>query len=151
MFDSDLRLQAAQTEKIDFILSALVRACDAEAAILVSGGGQEMAAKGNLADFDRVAVASLSAGTLAVMAELAGAFGDSEFKGATHRGRERTILLRPVGRKALLVVMAGNSRINPRLGHTLARAVPLLTDILEPSPDDFGLIDSRERVSQPVL
>ena len=150
MFDSDLRLQTVQTEKIDFILSALVRACDAEAALLVSGSGQEMAGKGNLADFDRAAVASLSAGTLAAMAELAGVFGEPDFTGAAHRGKERTILLRPVGRKALLVVMAGNSRVTPRLGHTLARAVPLLTDILEPSSDDPGQTASRERVYQAV-
>ncbi len=144
MFDSDLRLGATQTERIDFILSVLVRACDAESVLLVSAGGQEIAGKGDLASVDRAAVASLSAGTVAAMAELAGAFGESQFKGTTHRGRDRTILLRPIGRKALLVVTAINRRIHPRLGHTLFRAVPVLTDILEHSTEPGGVtIDGR--------
>jgi len=139
MFDSDLRLGPAQTERIDFILSVLVRACDADSALLVSAGGQEIAGKGCLDSIDRAAVSSLSAGTVAAMAELAEAFGETQFKGTTHRGKDRTILLRPIGRKALLVVTAVNQKIHPRLAHTLYRAVSVLADILECSTEPVSV------------
>ena len=130
MDDSNLVLHPHRYNKILRALSALRQGCWARGAFLISRSGQEVAFDGEDEGLDRQAFSSLAAGTVAATFGLAELIGEEEFQRVVHRGRESSLLMCPVGNRALLILLlkAGDTdRVCPR---SLARGILVLRDLL---------------------
>ena len=105
----NLRLQAEQYEKIVLVLSSLRRKLNAQAVLLISRSGQEIAVDGDVEFIDRQALASLAASNLAATFGLAKLIGEAEFERIYHRGKGNSILINPAGDLALMLFLLGNN------------------------------------------
>jgi predicted regulator of Ras-like GTPase activity (Roadblock/LC7/MglB family) len=130
MDDSNLRLHSREYHKIVRTLSVLKEGCRAKGAFLISRSGQEVASNGDVEGLDRQAFSSLAASTMAATFGLAELIGEAEFQRIFHRGGESSLLMCPVGDKALLIlVFKGRDRVGVS-SRTLSSGILVLRDLL---------------------
>lgn len=125
------RLLPEESAKITRILASLLDSCEARSAVLVGMGGQEMASAGNIAEFDREALCSLSASAMAATQSLAGLIGEETFQGVYHKGKVSSVLILPVGDEAILLLVLENREREKRSSLEISRAAMVLRDLLE--------------------
>ena len=86
-------------------LRRLRRDANAKAVFLIDKNGQQIAAAGDIENFDSTSLASLTAGNVAATDGLAKLIGEKEFSILFHEGRKDNIHISIVGQRLILVVI----------------------------------------------
>lgn len=95
-------------EEFRYLEDALVRLrqeANARAVFLIDKNGQQLAAAGDVDQFDSTSLASLTAGNVAATDGLAKLIGEREFSVLFHEGEQEHIHISIVARRAILVVI----------------------------------------------
>ncbi len=86
-------------------LRRLRRDSNAKAVFLIDKNGQQIAAAGDIENFDSTSLASLTAGNVAATDGLAKLIGEREFSVLFHEGERDHIHISIVGKRAILLVI----------------------------------------------
>lgn len=125
--------------KIQVILTRLVDQSEADFAALISRGGQEIAHYGDNSSVDRTALAALAASNLAATLGIAELIDEQAFERVYHRGRQKSILMTPVGKQVFMLLVFPNALRNWNSFKAFKSSTLLLEDILSGSEDkEFG-------------
>lgn len=102
---SDLVIYQEEYEQLESVLRRLRGDSNARAIFLIDKNGQQIAAAGELDQFDTTSLASLTAGNVAATDGLAKLIGEREFSVLFHEGQQDHIHISIVGRRAILLVI----------------------------------------------
>ena len=102
---SDLVIYQEEYERLESVLRRLRGDSNARAIFLIDKNGQQIAAAGELDQFDTTSLASLTAGNVAATDGLAKLIGEREFSVLFHEGQQDHIHISIVGRRAILLVI----------------------------------------------
>lgn len=102
---SDLVIYQEEYERLESVLRRLRSDSNARAIFLIDKNGQQIAAAGELDQFDTTSLASLTAGNVAATDGLAKLIGEREFSVLFHEGQQDHIHISIVGRRAILLVI----------------------------------------------
>ncbi len=92
-------------ESLQEALRRLRRDSNAKAVFLIDKNGQQIAAAGDIENFDSTSLASLTAGNVAATDGLAKLIGEREFSVLFHEGQRDHIHISIVARRAILLVI----------------------------------------------
>lgn len=127
--DWQIRLRREEGEKLHVALEHLLPP-EASAAYLISQNGQELAAVVRDDPADRLSLPSLAAGTLAAATGLGQALSRNGNCRFLLWGPDQSVLLAPVGRRALLLLVLRRGSQDRMADRRLDRSVRILEDIL---------------------
>ncbi len=102
---SDLVIYQEEYERLESVLRRLRADSNARAIFLIDKNGQQIAAAGELDQFDTTSLASLTAGNVAATDGLAKLIGEREFSVLFHEGQQDHIHISIVGKRAILLVI----------------------------------------------
>ena len=92
-------------QRLEEALRRLRQDANAKAVFLIDKNGQQIAAAGELEQFDTTSLASLTAGNVAATDGLAKLIGEREFSVLFHEGKQDHIHISIVAKRAILVVI----------------------------------------------
>ena len=92
-------------QKIDAVLSNLLRLSNGKCALLVDKEGHMVARSGHSATFDVDTISALVAGSFAATHEMARILGEEEFTVMFHQGKRDNIQLNLIGDRTILTVI----------------------------------------------
>jgi predicted regulator of Ras-like GTPase activity (Roadblock/LC7/MglB family) len=101
----DLVLYEEEIRALEEVLLRLRHDSNARAVFLIDKNGQQMAADGDIDQFDTTSLASLTAGNVAATDSLARLIGEREFSVLFHEGERDHIHISIVGKRAILLVI----------------------------------------------
>jgi predicted regulator of Ras-like GTPase activity (Roadblock/LC7/MglB family) len=101
----ELVLYQEEFQRLDQALKKLRQEANARAIFLIDKTGQQIAAAGELEQFDTTSLASLTAGNVAATDGLAKLIGEREFSVLFHEGKRDHIHISIVGKRAILLVI----------------------------------------------
>lgn len=93
------------TEKIDAVMTKLLKGSEAKCALIVDKDGHLIARHGFTQSLDTTALAALMAGSFASTAEIAKLVGEPEFSVLFHQGKKDHIHMGLVGDRSILAVI----------------------------------------------
>jgi predicted regulator of Ras-like GTPase activity (Roadblock/LC7/MglB family) len=102
---SDFILHEEESQLLEEALRRLRQDSNARAVFLIDKNGQQMAAAGEIENFDTTSLASLTAGNVAATDGLAKLIGEREFSVLFHEGQQDHIHISIVAKRAILVVI----------------------------------------------
>lgn len=102
---SDFVLYEEEFHHLEESLKRLRQESNARAVFLIDKNGQQLAAAGDVDQFDSTSLASLTAGNVAATDGLAKLIGEREFSVLFHEGEQEHIHISIVARRAILVVI----------------------------------------------
>jgi predicted regulator of Ras-like GTPase activity (Roadblock/LC7/MglB family) len=101
----ELVLYQEEFQRLDQALRRLRVEANARAIFLIDKAGQQIAAAGEVDQFDTTSLASLTAGNVAATDGLAKLIGEREFSVLFHEGKRDHIHISIVGKRAILLVI----------------------------------------------
>jgi predicted regulator of Ras-like GTPase activity (Roadblock/LC7/MglB family) len=101
----ELVLYQEEFQRLDQALKKLRQEANARAIFLIDKTGQQIAAAGELEQFDTTSLASLTAGNVAATDGLAKLIGEREFSVLFHEGKRDHIHISIVAKRAILLVI----------------------------------------------
>ena len=101
----ELVLYQEEFQRLDQALKKLRQEANARAIFLIDKNGQQIAAAGEIEQFDTTSLASLTAGNVAATDGLAKLIGEREFSVLFHEGQQDHIHISIVAKRAILVVI----------------------------------------------
>lgn len=101
----DLVLYDEEISQLEEVLERLRHDSNARAVFLIDKNGQQMAAQGDVDQFDTTSLASLTAGNVAATDSLAKLIGEREFSVLFHEGERDHIHISIVSKRAILLVI----------------------------------------------
>jgi predicted regulator of Ras-like GTPase activity (Roadblock/LC7/MglB family) len=105
MSQGNLVIHQEDYQSIEDVLRRLKHESNARAIFLIDKTGQQIAASGELEEFDTTSLASLTAGNVAATDGLAKLIGEREFSVLFHEGQQDHIHISIVGQRAILLVI----------------------------------------------
>ena len=102
---ADFVLYEEEFRNLQEALKRLRQEANAKAVFLVDKNGQQIAAAGEIEQFDTTSLASLTAGNVAATDGLAKLIGEREFSVLFHEGQQDHIHISIVAKRAILVVI----------------------------------------------
>jgi len=102
---SDFVLYEEELHRLEEALRRLRQDSNARAVFLIDKNGQQIAAAGEIEQFDTTSLASLTAGNVAATDGLAKLIGEREFSVLFHEGQQDHIHISIVSNRAILVVI----------------------------------------------
>ncbi len=105
MSSMDLVLYEEEIHLLEEVLRRLRHDANAKAVFLIDKNGQQMAAEGEIDQFDTTSLASLTAGNVAATDSLAKLIGEREFSVLFHEGQRDHIHISIVAKRAILLVI----------------------------------------------
>ncbi len=102
---ADLVLYQEEFQRLEEALKRLRQEANARAVFLIDKNGQQIAAAGDVAQFDVTSLASLTAGNVAATDGLAKLIGEREFSVLFHEGQRDHIHISIVAKRAILLVI----------------------------------------------
>ena len=105
MASVELVLYQEEFQRLDQALKKLRSEANARAIFLIDKNGQQIAAAGEVEQFDTTSLASLTAGNVAATDGLAKLIGEREFSVLFHEGKRDHIHISIVAKRAILVVI----------------------------------------------
>ena len=105
MASMDLVLYEEEIHQLEEVLQRLRHDSNARAVFLIDKNGQQMAADGDVDQFDTTSLASLTAGNVAATDSLAKLIGEREFSVLFHEGERDHIHISIVSKRAILLVI----------------------------------------------
>jgi predicted regulator of Ras-like GTPase activity (Roadblock/LC7/MglB family) len=108
MTNPDMILYEEEYQRIRTIIAKLRTEANAKLIFLVDKNGQQIAAQGDLENFDATSLASLTAGNVAATDGLAKLIGEKEFSILFHEGERDNIHISIVAQRVILVVIFDN-------------------------------------------
>ncbi len=105
MASMDLILYEDEIRQLEQVLQRLRHDSNARAVFLIDKNGQQMAADGDIDQFDTTSLASLTAGNVAATDSLAKLIGEREFSVLFHEGERDHIHISIVSKRAILLVI----------------------------------------------
>lgn len=105
MASMDLVLYEEEIHLLEEVLRRLRHDSNARAVFLIDKNGQQMAADGDVDQFDTTSLASLTAGNVAATDSLAKLIGEREFSVLFHEGERDHIHISIVAKRAILLVI----------------------------------------------
>src|SRR5919109_1922790 len=108
MASPDLVMYEEEYQQIKDILHRLQVDSNSKIVFLVDKNGQQIAAQGDLENFDATSLASLTAGNVAATDGLAKLVGEKEFSILFHEGERDNIHISIVAQRVILVVIFDN-------------------------------------------
>lgn len=94
-----------QIEKINQVLTKLIKGAEAKCALLVDKDGHLITRQGFTHSLDTTALAALLAGSFASTKEIARLVGEPEFSVLFHQGKRDHIHINIVGERSILVII----------------------------------------------
>ncbi|MEM8960406.1 MAG: roadblock/LC7 domain-containing protein [Acidobacteriota bacterium] len=101
----DLVIYEEEIQGLEEVLKRLRHDANAKAVFLIDKNGQQMAAAGEVEQFDSTSLASLTAGNVAATDSLARLIGEQEFSVLFHEGQRDHIHISIVAKRAILLVI----------------------------------------------
>lgn len=101
----DFVLYEEEFKLLEEVLRRLRQDANARAVFLIDKNGQQIAAAGEVDQFDTTSLASLTAGNVAATDGLAKLIGEREFSVLFHEGQQDHIHISLVAKRAILVVI----------------------------------------------
>ena len=129
MGSADFILYEEEYASLEEALRRLRQEANAKAVFLIDKNGQQIAAAGEIEQFDATSLASLTAGNVAATDGLAKLIGEREFSVLFHEGQQDHIHISIVAKRAILVVIfderssLGLVRLRVKRGSTDLRTV----------------------------
>jgi predicted regulator of Ras-like GTPase activity (Roadblock/LC7/MglB family) len=111
MASSDFVLYEEEFQRLEEALRRLRQESNAKAVFLIDKNGQQIAAAGELEQFDTTSLASLTAGNVAATDGLAKLIGEREFSVLFHEGQQDHIHISIVAKKAIVVIFDDRSSL----------------------------------------
>lgn len=105
MSSADFVLYEEEFRQLEEALRRLRQEANAKAVFLIDKNGQQIAAAGEIEQFDTTSLASLTAGNVAATDGLAKLIGEREFSVLFHEGQQDHIHISIVAKRAILVVI----------------------------------------------
>ena len=105
MSDESLIIYEEEINKIDALISKMLKGAEAKCALLVDKDGHLITRQGFTHSLDTTALAALLAGSFASTKEIARLVGESEFSVLFHQGKKDHIHMSIVGERSILVVI----------------------------------------------
>ena len=105
MCAADFVLYEEEFKHLEEALRRLRQEANAKAVFLIDKNGQQIAAAGEIEQFDTTSLASLTAGNVAATDGLAKLIGEREFSVLFHEGQQDHIHISIVAKRAILVVI----------------------------------------------
>jgi predicted regulator of Ras-like GTPase activity (Roadblock/LC7/MglB family) len=105
MCAADFVLYEEEFRSLQEALRRLRQESNAKAVFLIDKNGQQIAAAGEIEQFDTTSLASLTAGNVAATDGLAKLIGEREFSVLFHEGQQDHIHISIVAKRAILVVI----------------------------------------------
>ncbi len=105
MASPQLVLYQEEFQRLDQALKKLRQEANARAIFLIDKAGQQIAATGEVDQFDTTSLASLTAGNVAATDGLAKLIGEREFSVLFHEGERDHIHISIVAKRAILLVI----------------------------------------------
>ena len=105
MADDNLIIYEEEINKIDGLISKMLKGAEAKCALLVDKDGHLITRQGFTHSLDTTALAALLAGSFASTKEIARLVGESEFSVLFHQGKKDHIHMTLVGERSILVVI----------------------------------------------
>ncbi|UCC43061.1 MAG: roadblock/LC7 domain-containing protein [Candidatus Zixiibacteriota bacterium] len=105
MSDNDLIIYEEETNRINDLMSKMLKGCEAKCALLVDKDGHLITRQGFTHSLDTTALAALLAGSFASTKEIARLVGEPEFSVLFHQGKKDHIHMSLVGERSILVVI----------------------------------------------
>jgi predicted regulator of Ras-like GTPase activity (Roadblock/LC7/MglB family) len=105
MSAGDFVLYEEEFKHLEEALRRLRQEANAKAVFLIDKNGQQIAAAGEIENFDTTSLASLTAGNVAATDGLAKLIGEREFSVLFHEGQQDHIHISIVAKRAILVVI----------------------------------------------
>jgi predicted regulator of Ras-like GTPase activity (Roadblock/LC7/MglB family) len=105
MCAADFVLYEEEFKHLEEALRRLRQEANAKAVFLIDKNGQQIAAAGEIEQFDTTSLASLTAGNVAATDGLAKLIGEREFSVLFHEGQQEHIHISIVAKRAILVVI----------------------------------------------
>ncbi|HXU46958.1 MAG TPA: roadblock/LC7 domain-containing protein [Thermoanaerobaculia bacterium] len=105
MASPDLILYEEEYHRLEEALRRLRQEANGKAVFLIDKNGQQIAAAGEIEQFDTTSLASLTAGNVAATDGLAKLIGEREFSVLFHEGQQDHIHISIVAKRAILVVI----------------------------------------------
>ncbi|HEV7667801.1 MAG TPA: roadblock/LC7 domain-containing protein [Thermoanaerobaculia bacterium] len=105
MGSADFILYEEEYASLEEALRRLRQEANAKAVFLIDKNGQQIAAAGEIEQFDATSLASLTAGNVAATDGLAKLIGEREFSVLFHEGQQDHIHISIVAKRAILVVI----------------------------------------------
>ena len=105
MSAADLVMYEEEFRRLEDALRRLRQDANAKAVFLIDKAGQQIAAAGDIEQFDTTSLASLTAGNVAATDGLAKLIGEREFSVLFHEGQQDHIHISIVAKRAILVVI----------------------------------------------
>lgn len=105
MANSGLVIYEEQIEKINQLLTKLIKGAEAKCALLVDKDGHLITRQGFTHSLDTTALAALLAGSFASTREIARLVGEPEFSVLFHQGKRDHIHINLVGERSILVII----------------------------------------------
>ena len=105
MASAELVLYQEEFQRLDGALKKLRQEANARAIFLIDKNGQQIAAAGEVDQFDTTSLASLTAGNVAATDGLAKLIGEREFSVLFHEGKRDHIHISIVAKRAILLVI----------------------------------------------
>ncbi|MCB2229377.1 roadblock/LC7 domain-containing protein [bacterium] len=155
MSDDSLILYEEEIQKIDALLSKLIKGAEAKCALLVDKDGHLITRQGFTHSLDTTALGALLAGSFASTKEIAKLVGEPEFSVLFHQGKKDHIHMNIVGERSILVVIfddrttIGMVRLySKESAQELAR---IFDELKSKSQDDSGIGNDFSDVAQDRL
>src|SRR5258705_7627620 len=105
MTTPDMIMYEDEYQRIKAVIAKLRNESNAKLVFLVDKNGQQIAAQGQLENFDATSLASLTAGNVAATDGLAKLIGEKEFSILFHEGERDNIHISIVAQRVILVVI----------------------------------------------
>ena len=105
MTSPDMIMYEDEYQRIRAVIAKLRNESNAKLVFLVDKNGQQIAAQGQLENFDATSLASLTAGNVAATDGLAKLIGEKEFSILFHEGERDNIHISIVAQRVILVVI----------------------------------------------
>ncbi|HVT59908.1 MAG TPA: roadblock/LC7 domain-containing protein [Thermoanaerobaculia bacterium] len=105
MSAADFVLYEEEYQQLEEALRRLRQEANGKAVFLIDKNGQQIAAAGEIDQFDTTSLASLTAGNVAATDGLAKLIGEREFSVLFHEGQQDHIHISIVAKRAILVVI----------------------------------------------
>ena len=127
----DMIMYEEEYQKIKLIIAKLRTDSNAKLVFLVDKNGQQIAAQGELENFDATSLASLTAGNVAATDGLAKLIGEREFSILFHEGERDNIHISIVAQRVILVVIFDSRSSLGLVRLRVKKSSAELTDVFE--------------------
>ncbi len=136
MTATNLVLYQEEFEKLEQLLRRLQSDSNSRAVFLIDKNGQQIAASGEVEQFDTTSLATLTAGNVAATDGLAKLIGEREFSVLFHEGKQDHIHISIVADRAILLVIFDDRSSLGLVRLRVKRASGAMADL-------FGVIGSQ--------